>query len=403
MSNIIRTCNIVKDITVAYLSDRDQDTDLNSKSKSLKKLASVFSSYGGVLGKIAQTLSLENQQSNVYDNVRSLASDDTHKYVTDVLTKSDEFNNITVENSIYMSGSLGQVYKALDKDGEQIIIKVKYVNVDEETKGDLGIVKLLINYLMSGNHLQNALIDINEKMLEELDYSIEITNQINIKKIWDAQSSHIQIPTVYPDLCSSNVIVMEFMQDFKSMREFLVESNQDEKNKIGNLLIQFIFENLYLHNIFYSAIHYGNFLIKDNNTLCVLDFGCITYYEDVMISNLKTIHEKLYNQDKDGFFEIMTTIGILMDETSDESKSYCYDFFKLQYEPLLKDGFVLTDEWVDMAGEKNTELMKEWGLPIGFIYLHKIPYGMYHILAKMNLQVDCGKYLYDNYINKSCK
>ena len=65
MSNIIRTCNIVKDITLVYLSDRDQDTDLNSKSKSLKKLASVFSSYGGVLGKIAQTLSLENQQSNV--------------------------------------------------------------------------------------------------------------------------------------------------------------------------------------------------------------------------------------------------------------------------------------------------------------------------------------------------
>lgn len=400
MSNMLRTCNIIKDITIKYLTmTTEEDDDLNSKSKSLKTLASVFSTYGGVLGKISQTLSLENEDSNVYDSVKPLASNRTHKYVTDVLMNTDEFRNIDIEPAIYKNGSLGQVYKAYDIEKNKLIIKVKYVNLDDETKSDLSIVETLIKYLYSTPHVQNALLDIQNKMMEELDYSNEVNNQIKIKKIWDSKTiSHVKIPKVYIELSSTNVIVMEYMEDFVSMSDFLENSTQEEKNNIGNLMIEFVFENLYEHNIYYSDNHYGNFLVKDNNTLCVLDFGCVTCYEDNMVTDLKNIHKNIFNEDKDGFFEIMTRIGILSDETTDESKEYCYQFFKLQYEPLVKENFVFTDEWVDRAGEKNMTLMKEWGLPLGFIYLHKIPYGLYHILGKLNLEVDCCKYLYEKYI-----
>lgn len=401
MSNILRTCNIIKDITITYLTmNTDEDDDLISKTRSLRTLASVFSSYGGALGKIAQTLSLENERSDVYDSVKPLASNQTHKYMTDVLMNADDFRNIDIEPEIYRNGSLGQVYKAYDIEKNKLIIKVKYSNLDDETKSDLEIVETLIKYLYSTTHIQNALIDIQYKMMEELDYSNEVNNQIKIKELWDSKktNSHIKIPKVYTDLSSTNVIVMEYMEDFVSMSDFLENSTQEEKNNIGNLMIEFVFENLYEHNIYYSDNHYGNFLVKDNNTLCVLDFGCVTCYEDNMITDLKNIHMKIFNEDKDGFYEIMTRIGILSDETTDESKEYCYQFFKLQYEPLVKENFVFTDEWVDKAGEKNMILMKEWGLPLGFIYLHKIPYGLYHILGKLHLEVDCCKYLYEKYI-----
>ena len=401
MSNILRTCNIIKDITITYLTmNTDEDDDLISKTRSLRTLASVFSSYGGALGKIAQTLSLENERSDVYDRVKPLASNQTHKYMTDVLMNADDFRNIDIEPEIYRNGSLGQVYKAYDIEKNKLIIKVKYSNLDDETKSDLEIVETLIKYLYSTTHIQNALIDIQYKMMEELDYSNEVNNQIKIKELWDSKktNSHIKIPKVYTDLSSTNVIVMEYMEDFVSMSDFLENSTQEEKNNIGNLMIEFVFENLYEHNIYYSDNHYGNFLVKDNNTLCVLDFGCVTCYEDNMITDLKNIHMKIFNEDKDGFYEIMTRIGILSDETTDESKEYCYQFFKLQYEPLVKENFVFTDEWVDKAGEKNMILMKEWGLPLGFIYLHKIPYGLYHILGKLHLEVDCCKYLYEKYI-----
>ena len=400
MSDILRTCNIIKDLTVKYLSMANKDDDLNSKTKSLKTLASVFSSYGGVLGKIAQTLSLENENSNVYDNAKPISSIQTHNYVSETLRNIDTFNNIDIEPSIYKNGSLGQVYKATDNEQKKLIIKVKYVNLDSETKSDLNIVETIIKYLYSTSNIKNALIDIKHKMLEELDYMNEVTNQIKIKELWDSKTdSNIEIPIVYNELSSSGVIVMEFMEDFISINDFLSNSTQEEKNIIGNLMFKFIFENLYEHNIYYADSHYGNFLVKDNNILCVLDFGCVTYYEDSMIDNLKNIHMKIFNEDKDGFIELMTRIGILSGEITDESKEYCYEFFKLQYEPLTEENFVFTDDWVDKAGEKNMVLMKEWDLPLGFIYLHKIPYGLYHILGKLKTKVNCGKILFEKYIN----
>lgn len=400
MSNMLRACSIIKDITVNYLKNNSESKDdLNSRTKSLRSLATLFSSYGGVLGKIAQTLSLENENSNVYDQVKPRSSFKTDEYVKKTLLKSEGFEDVILEDCIYKNGSLGQVYRGFFKD-EKIITKVKYVNLDDEAKCDLSILNVIINFLYSSqDNLGNALLDIQNKMLEELEYSNEVNNQINLKNIWDRETEYIQIPNVLKDLCSNNVIVMEYMEGYVSINEFLKNSTQKDRDKIGNLMLEFIFSNLYGYNIYYSDNHYGNFLIKNNETLCVLDFGCITYYEDEIVSQLKKIHKNIFEENKEDFFETMNEISILKDETSQESKDYCYDFFKLQYEPLVKDGFVFSEEWVDQAGEKEMDLMKEWNLPLGYIYLHKIPYGLYHILSKLKTKVNIGNFLFEKYIN----
>ena len=46
----------------------------------------------------------------------------------------------------------------------------------------------------------------------------------------------------------------------------------------------------------------------------------------------------------------------------------------------------VTEEWLDMAVKKETNLMKEWVLPQDMVYFNKIPYGMYHILTKLKLK-----------------
>lgn len=399
MSNVLRACSIIKDITVNYLkNETGPDQDLNSRSKSLKSLAALFSSYGGVLGKIAQTLSLENENSNVYDQVKPKAAYKTDEYVKNILCKSEGFEDIILEDDVYKNGSLGQVYKGVFKD-EKIITKVKYVNLDEEAKCDLSILNVIINFLYSSqDNLGNALVDIQNKMFEELEYSNEVNNQIKLKSIWDIETEYIKIPDILHELCSSNVIVMEYMEGFVSINEFLKNSTQEQRNKIGNLMLEFVFSNLYGYNIYYSDNHYGNFLVKNCETLCVLDFGCITYYDDEIIKQFKDIHKNIFEENKEDFLETMNNIGILNTETSKESKDYCYDFFKLQYEPLTKEGFVFSDEWVDQAGEKKMNLMKEWELPLGYIYLHKIPYGLYHILGKMKTKVNIGNFLFEKYI-----
>ena len=85
-------------------------------------------------------------------------------------------------------------------------------------------------------------------------------------------------------------------------------------------------------------------------------------------------------------------MGIIDDNITADSKEYTYEYFKIQYEPWLKDGFEFTSDWVKKTDYKNTDLMKSWNIPSNLFYFNKLPYGMYHILGKMNLKGDFLSY-----------
>jgi predicted unusual protein kinase regulating ubiquinone biosynthesis (AarF/ABC1/UbiB family) len=154
------------------------------------------------------------------------------------------------------------------------------------------------------------------------------------------------------------------------------------------LIVEFIFTNFYQNGLFYSDIHYGNFLVKDRNILYVMDFGCLHEIEDRLLNNLILLHKALLEEDKEKFYNLVKTIGIIKEDISEKSKIYIYDYFRLQYEPYISNDFEFTNEWLEKAIFKDSELMKEWTLPPNMVYLNKIPYGLSHILTKLNLRGD---------------
>ena len=88
------------------------------------------------------------------------------------------------------------------------------------------------------------------------------------------------------------------------------------------------------------------------------------------------------------FYDIVERMEIINKDISLESKEYLYEYYKRQYEPWLSDNFEFTSDWVKITDYKNIDLMKSWNLPSNLVYFNKLPYGMYHILGKMNLKGD---------------
>ena len=172
----------------------------------------------------------------------------------------------------------------------------------------------------------------------------------------------------------------------RCLREFIEDSTQEQRDKFGMCAVKFIFESMYKHGIFYSDIHYGNFLVKEDFTLCVLDFGCLHDVSEELTIHLRELHKSIRADDKDKFYEIVEAMGIISKDISEASKKYIYDYFVIQYTPWISEEFEFTEEWLDMATDKETELMKEWVLPQDMVYFNKIPYGMYHILTKLGLK-----------------
>ena len=238
------------------------------------------------------------------------------------------------------------------------------------------------------------MIDIKTKLYEELDYTIEFNNQQEIFDLWNTHA-YINIAKLIPELCTENILTMEYING-SGIISFIENSTQEERDKIGMLIVEFIFTNFYKYGLFYSDIHYGNFLVQDNIYLYITDFGCLNKIEDELLNNLINLHVAIKKEDKDEFYNIVKKIGILKDDISEESKKYMYDYFKIQYTPWLQnDEFEFTEDWIIFAVHKETELMKEWVLPHNCVYLNKIPYGMYHLLTKLKVKGNFSKLFHE--------
>lgn len=380
---MLRSSSICMSFVYNYLTSESETSDnmgdFGKKCQKLKCLAKTFGSYGGVLSKLSQILSLSNQNSEVFSDCKPFSKEKTIEY----LKKHCPDSLKNVDYTVYKSGSVGQVHKATYKN-KKVIVKVQYVGLKKQTISDLNILDKMISYIYYFADMKTVMVDIKTKMYEELDYKLEADSQKLIYKIYK-NDPYIEIPKVIKKLSTDKMICMNYIEGMP-LAEFIDNSTQVEKNMFGMCIIKFIFETLYKHNILYSDIHYGNMLVKPNNTLCVLDFGCIHKIEDKLISNMKNLHKSLINKDKETFYTLLEDIGIINKEISEKSKIYIYDYFIIQYTPWIEEEFEFTEEWVEMCSMKEVELMKEWILPQNMVYFNKIPYGSYHIFAKLKLK-----------------
>ena len=112
-------------------------------------------------------------------------------------------------------------------------------------------------------------------------------------ELWK-DNDNIIIANIIDELCTDKIITVDYING-ESLSNFIQNASIEEKNNISRLLIEFLFRTLFKHGIFYSDIHYGNFLVKDNSILYVMDYGCINDIEDELANNLATAIGKLIN------------------------------------------------------------------------------------------------------------
>ena len=380
---MLRTGSVCMSLLYNSLTcESEEDSSLlNKRYRKLRCLSDTLQNYGGVLSKISQMLSLDDQSSDVFSDCSPFQREKTIDYFKEHMKNNDQIDS--VDFSVYKSGSVGQVHIANYK-GKKIVFKVQYVGITKQTQSDLDVLNKLTSYLYSFSDLKNAMVNIKAQMYDELNYVNEVKNQQVVYELYQ-DDEHIEIPKIIPELCSEDILSMYFVEG-ESLDSFIKSSTQEEKNFIGIQMVRFIFKNIYVHGLLYADIHYGNFLIRDKSILCVLDFGCLQHLSKSLRMLLRRLHLSIKNKDKEEFYRVVEEMGIIDKTISSKSKEYIYDYLCIQNEPWVSDDFEFTEKWLDMATEKDTELMKEWTLPKDMVYFNKIPYGGYHVFTKLKLR-----------------
>lgn len=300
------------------------------------------------------------------------------------------------------AASIGQVHRAR-LNGRELAVKVQYPGVAESISSDLKMVKPFALKLMdvSERELQVYMQEVEEKLLEETDYELELERS----QYFTAQCRlpDVVFPGYYPELSCKKVLTMDWLEGVH-LKEFLESGPSAEaRNRIGQALWDFY--NFQLHELraVHADPHPGNFLILPGNRLGILDFGCI-----------KEIPEDFYTpffsfvcanpvSDKNETIARFRQMQMILPGDSDSQVAFYYrhyremiDLFALPYRSGAFD-FARNDYFNALYGygEKVTK-MKEFKQARGvkhFIYMNRTLFGLYNILNELGARVRTDTYL----------
>jgi len=173
------------------------------------------------------------------------------------------------------AASIGQVHEAW-KDGKRLAVKVQYPGVADSISSDLKMVKPFAVRLMGLNaaDVDRYMGEVENKLLEETDYILEVERSIEISEACMVLSN-VVFPKYYKELSSARIITMDWLPGLH-LKEFLeTNPSQEIRNQIGQALWDFYEFQIHEMRQIHADPHPGNFLMQENGTLGIIDFGCV--------------------------------------------------------------------------------------------------------------------------------
>jgi predicted unusual protein kinase regulating ubiquinone biosynthesis (AarF/ABC1/UbiB family) len=290
------------------------------------------------------------------------------------------------------AASIGQVHRAITRDGLAVAVKVQYPGVDEAIRADLDNSDAFISLgsvMFPGSDTSALVQELRERLGEELDYRQEAANQ---RMFADYYEGHpfIRIPAVIDSLSTGRVLTTELAVGARFTE--LDSWSQEERNLAAEAINRFVFRSLYRMHAFNGDPHPGNYLFHGGGEVTFLDFGLVKRYTPGEIAMLEAMVKALvFDRDIPAYRALLVQAGILM-PGADISDERVVQYFGYFYDMVMEDGeYTMTLEYASKAasqfmpyGEGSFPEIRKYGnLPPAFVVLQRINLGLTAVLAHL--------------------
>ncbi|CAN1825462.1 Protein ACTIVITY OF BC1 COMPLEX KINASE 1, chloroplastic [Linum perenne] len=177
------------------------------------------------------------------------------------------------------AASLGQVYRAtLRETGAEVAIKVQRPNIEPIIYRDLFLFRTLASFLNRislqklGCNAELIVDEFGEKLLEELDYTLEARNIEDFLENFEGDPT-VKIPMVYKKLSGSRVIVMEWIDGIRCTDPQAIKDAGIDVNGFLTVGVSAALRQLLEFGLFHGDPHPGNVFAMQDGRIAYVDFG----------------------------------------------------------------------------------------------------------------------------------
>ena len=186
----------------------------------------------------------------------------------------------SIDEEPMASASIGQVFRAVLKNGEKVVLKVRRDNIDNVVETDLIIMKDMAKFLekYDVNAKNMNLLYIVESFENMLKKELSLINERkNIERFENnfKENEHIHVPVVYKELSNNRILCMEFIEGIKITDKEKLEEAGFNPKEIASLGLELYIKQVMKYGFFHADPHPGNIFLGKDGKVIFIDFGAM--------------------------------------------------------------------------------------------------------------------------------
>jgi len=217
------------------------------------------------------------------------------------------------EEEAFAAASIGQVHRAVTRDGRAVAVKVQYPGMAEAVAVDLrnlGLLLPLVRRLAPGLDAQALAAELRERIGEELDYEIEAVNHRTVERGWRGHPL-VHVPAVDTRLSSRRVLVTELLvgRRFEEVKRL----GARDRDRFAEIVFRFFFGTLGHLGRASGDPHPGSYLLLEDGRVGFLDFGLMRLVDPAYLEGERALARAVDAGDAAAAHAGMAALGYLPD------------------------------------------------------------------------------------------
>ena len=249
----------------------------------LERLGPAYIKLGQLLSTRADLLPPQYLEAltRLQDNVGPFSFAEVEQIVQEELGIRISKGFESFESTPVAAASLGQVHRAVLRDGRRVAVKVQRPEARAQVASDMDafadIAEFLDKHTEAGRRVSfsEVLEEFRATILEELDYRREAQNLTTLKTNL-AMFPRIFIPAPIEGYTSGRVLTMEYVQGHKITKLNPVVRLDIDGEGLADELFRAYLRQIIIDGFFHADPHPGNVFLTDDGRVALLDLGMVS-------------------------------------------------------------------------------------------------------------------------------
>ncbi len=236
------------------------------------------------------------------DEVASISYEEIQAVIREELKQDPEETFSEVTEKPLAAASIAQVHRATLRNGKAVVLKVQRPGIRAVIDVDLEILydfaKILARYSQELTTQDPVAIvdEFDRSIHRELDFVQEGRNIQRFRRNFEDDST-VFIPEYYPELSSSRLLVMDYVDGIKSSLLDEIAAAGLDRVTIAKRGAQLILKQIFEFGFFHADPHPGNIMVLDDNIIAPLDYGMVGYLDEAVIEELADLMAGVVHKD----------------------------------------------------------------------------------------------------------